>query len=160
MERANPESLRADLAHGHSRIIWLMDELDAHLEGLASDPTGAEFIVEAFQAYWTQFSDDLREHIREEEQDLFPLVRLHATDSDLSGLQGLQDEHARLIGDLDAFDVIADSFFAAPKGQNVSLVAKLQNLMESIRVHLVEHSRNERRFLRDVETRIADTCLT
>lgn len=160
MQRENTDTIRADLIHGHSRLTWLMDELDAHLTGLAAEPTGAEYVLDEFRAYWAEFRDDLRDHIIEEEDELFPLVRLHATDSDLTELGELQVEHARLLIELEKFGLEMDALAESEGEERCPVIRRMQTGAKTMREHLVAHSRHERQFLREVEGRIADACLT
>lgn len=160
MQRETTKTLHDDLAHGHSRLTWLMDEIDAHLNGLVAEPSSAEYVLDEFRAYWAEFRENLRDHIIEEEDELFPLVRLHATDSDLTELGELQVEHARLLIELEKFGLEMDSLFASEGDERAPVTRRMQASAKILREHLASHSRHERQFLRKVEERIADACLT
>lgn len=159
MHRESPETLHLDLVHGHSRIIWLLDEFEAHLRALHSEPTGAPYILEELEKYWDELRDHLREHIVEEEEELFPMVRLTATDFERRELVELQREHAELVRKLSGVEATVHRLFTAAEADRCPLVKSLAEQAGALREELVEHSRHERAFLRTIKSKLSASCL-
>lgn len=160
MERTNTHSLRDDLVHGHSRLVWLMDDIDAHLAGLAAEPLDRELLEEEFLTYSRAFAEELREHIDEEEGDLFPLVRSIAGGPEMDSLVELQRQHQQLLIDLGRWGVLIEELTGAPDERRAFVIGALCDHSRTIREHLVIHSKHERSFLLSVEDRLQVACLT
>lgn len=68
------EALMDDMHSEHLAHAALLRDLEARVSG-ASAPAGAEEAARALQAAWRKLTDDLAEHVRLEDEVLFPLFR-------------------------------------------------------------------------------------
>lgn len=154
MKDHTSDKIREELRHGHSGLILLLDEVDAHLAGLIdADSACCQVIIDDLDVYAGRFCDELTDHINEEEGDLFPLVAKFIGKSAVTSLTRLRGQHDELLSNVAHFlgvlQSVTDSECA--DADNVRL---LQRLSAEMRSHLVEHSREEKTFLRELEARL------
>jgi iron-sulfur cluster repair protein YtfE (RIC family) len=146
----------AQLSHGHSRLIWLLDDIDAHLEGLCSENESPELILEELVSYVRAFGDELDGHIDEEETDIFPQAAAVATEPERRELAEIEEEHRRLEERLARFWSKLAQLCEAPPDRYETCCVDLVEQARELRVALTAHSSHERDFLTRVEPRITD----
>jgi iron-sulfur cluster repair protein YtfE (RIC family) len=159
MRRNRPETIREQLGHGHSDLIRLLDEVDAHLRGLSAEPDAPDVILEEFVRYADRLHDEVVEHIAEEETELFPMIRTVAGAAQLDELSRLQSQHRQLLESLEAFTAALDELPSKPPAALCAGLRVLRRLASTLREDLRAHSQMERAFLREVEDRLSVTCL-
>ena len=151
MTTREQETLHGHFAHGHSRLTWLMDDLEAHVAGLRSATDAHELILEELTGFATRLTEELREHMGEEESNVFSLVRLRASNVQAEELDEIQREHQRLLGDLEAMWAAIEAARADPTPQIVQCLA---DTILTLKTNLQHHSSHERRFLADFEAQL------
>jgi hemerythrin-like domain-containing protein len=147
----------AHLSHGHTRLIWLLDDIEAHLQGLREGSDAPGLILDELVSYARSFMEELEGHIEEEETDLFPRAKSVAGDDELDELADLQGEHRHLEKQMRAFWAMLSK--ACEKGHRTRYETCFDDLFErvcSIREHLTAHSSHERAFLTQVEHRLTN----
>lgn len=159
MQRWTTQTIRDELRHGHSGLIWLLDEVDAHLRGLIEDPECPEMILEELIGYAKRFCDEVAGHIDEEEDDLFPLVQSVLAGPDLDELDSLSREHGELLCDLARLSTALGKLVEEPDSRVPETFADMLELSNQTRAHLAAHSKHERAFLRSIEDRLAHACI-
>lgn len=148
---ARPEAgpVRGKMAHGHSRLILLIDDLKAHIQGLC-ETSEQELLIEELLNYARFFTDELREHIAEEEADVFAVVAGFADEATVAELDSLFDEHRRIERELAALWQTLDGLRASEE-----TCKTLAGQVESLQSELLAHSVHERQFLGGVEQKLA-----
>lgn len=138
-----------ELVHGHSRLLWLIDEVDAHLRGLwEPDDENVEPILEELLSYWDTLRAELGAHMDHEEHDVFQTVDRVAPQF-AAQVSVLRAQHANLDKELQVLDgALRD--LASPAGRSLASGA-LRRAVERFREHFVAHSRDERGVLREIE---------
>jgi hemerythrin-like domain-containing protein len=145
----------AQMSHGHTRLIWLLDDIEAHLQGLREGTDAPELILDELISYARAFTEELHGHIEEEETDIFPRAQAIAGAQELDELANLHDEHRHIETQMRAFWVMLSK--ACEEGHRTRYETCFDDLFErllSIREHLTEHSSHERAFLTQVEQRL------
>ena len=150
----NPRALHfhGHLSHGHSRLTWLLDDLEAHVTGLQSDSDARDLILEELAEFATRLTGELRGHIEEEELEVFAAVRLRVGADDAAEIAALEEEHRALHANLDAMWAAIDATRADHTPQAVQ---RLADAVTALRQNLHNHSGHERRFLSEMELRLA-----
>lgn len=146
-------TLHGQLSHGHSRLTWLLDDLEAHVTGLQSDSDARDLILEELAVFAESLTTELRHHIEEEEQEVFALVRLRVAGEEAAELSALEEEHRGLHACLDALWAAIDATRADHTPQ---AVGRLADTVSTLRENLHHHSGHERRFLSEIEVRLGD----
>lgn len=159
MKRVKPQQIREQLYRGHSDLIRLLDEVDAHLQGLSAEPHAPEVIFEEFVRYASRLRDEITEHIAEEEGELFPMIRTVAGAAQLDGLSRLQSQHHLLLESLEGFMAALESLPPKPPDALCAGLGVLRRMASTLREDLREHSRDERAFLCEVDERLSIACL-
>lgn len=136
-----------ELRHGHSGLIWLLDEVDAHLRGLSDGPEHPEEIAEGLVHYVQRFCEEVIEHVEEEEEILFPLVRSKVSTAQRQELDRLMRQHRALLVSLHMLAGALPRDTTSCDQWREGTVERLHELSAATRTHLVQHSRDERRFM-------------
>ncbi len=144
------EPSRTEMAHGHTRLIWLLDDIEAHLDGLADGADDHELILEELVSFARSFTDELGGHIQEEESEIFPQAEQVAGEDGRRELAEILEEHRQLQAELDELWAL---FGRAADGLDVH-VSPLLARVRALREHLSAHSRHERLFLSRMEARV------
>lgn len=160
MQRQNASEIEADVVHGHSRFTWLMDEIVAHLRAWLEAPEAADLILDELVVYWTEFRDELRDHITEEETELFPLIAADAGHGEEQALAHLHTQHATLRRLIDLVDTQLVDLLGVDPDERSSFASALAGKTDELREELRAHSRDEREFLRGVQHNISNGCLS
>jgi iron-sulfur cluster repair protein YtfE (RIC family) len=63
-----------EFMHSHSHLTRLLEEIETHAQLLVHEVEDEAAIIEALRGFTVQFAQEIREHIREEETELFPRV--------------------------------------------------------------------------------------
>lgn len=142
------------MAHGHSRLIWLLDDIEAHLEGLCSVEEAHELILDELVSFTQSFAEELFEHIDEEEAEIFPSAEAIAAGDDHTHLGALDREHRMIEEDVRAFVDTLEQIAADESAWNDSCFRDLYGQVRSIRELLAAHSVHERSFLSQIEHRL------
>lgn len=146
----------SSLSHGHSRLIWLLDDIEAHVEALREGTEAPELLVEELVLYVRSFSAELHEHIEEEERDIFPRALSAAGEHARTEVAELDAEHRRLEAQIEAIWAKLSKLCEGPLDGNGICFTDLFEQVRSIRAHLSAHSNHERAFLSRVEHSLAE----
>lgn len=161
MTERSQETTQPQMAHGHTRLIWLLDDIDAHLDGLSSaDSEDQALILEELVSFTRAFHEELDGHIAEEEADIFPLAEAVATAEERSELEDINQEHRKLESMMKSFwQVLSQHCEETSARRHEPCCDQLFEQVRSIREHLVAHSAHERNFLMRVEPRVEDSSI-
>jgi hemerythrin-like domain-containing protein len=147
------------MAHGHTRLIWLLDDIEAHLDGIRGSEDPA-LIIEELISYTREFNDELDEHIGEEETRIFPAAARVASQEELEELDEIHDEHRQIEAQLQEFwEVLSQGCEQKNGARHGVCCDKLIALVSKMRQTLAAHSAHERQFLSQVEPRVEDLDL-
>ena len=147
-------TFKEQVAHGHTRLIWLLDDVEAHLQGL-HETDGEDLILEELVSFARAFTEELDEHIDEEETEIFPAAEAVAADAEHAQLEELDAEHRRLQAQMKEFwALMARAREEEQDRRHVSCLDELFDKVRSIREHLTSHSVHERTVLAKIEPRI------
>lgn len=139
-----------ELLHSHSDLTRLIEELETHARALREAPQEetTDLLAEVHN-YASQFSSSVREHIVEEEQELFPRCRPYLTVPERVKLERIREQHR------DLEDVIDKLFDYLNAARNADVLDS--DLAESVyvRARLLRytfnlHSEEERGFFEQI----------
>lgn len=154
------ETAHPPMAHGHTRLIWLLDDIDAHLEGLSGGGGDQALILEELVSFTRAFHEELEGHIAEEEADIFPLAAAVASPDELAELDEINREHRALEASMKSFWAGLSQFCEEnPVRRHEICCDQLLEHVRSIREHLIAHSAHERDFLTRVEPRVEGSSI-
>lgn len=151
------EDRHTEMAHGHTRLIWLLDDIEAHLEGLGEDSEERALILEELVSFARSFTDELDGHIAEEESTLFPAAEAVADDAERDELATIYAEHRDLEEHVQDFWALLSRACDGSDGRHGVCLDTLFEKVRSIREHLTAHSSHERAFLGRIEPRVEDS---
>ncbi len=149
-------SVHEQMSHGHTRLIWLLDDIQAHLEGLCEGTDEPELILEELVSYVRAFSEELDGHIEEEEADIFPRAEAASGDHGRKELVELEGEHRHLQAQMKAFWEMLSDACEKPIDGNGTCFNDLLERVGAIREDLARHSSHERSFLTQAEHRLRE----
>jgi len=132
-----PEDERENFVHGHSNLVRLLDEVEAHVEGLASCET-PNFMIAEMMPYWNAFKTELLEHVEEEETLVFPQLGGHSD----RGIQKLSAQHKDLETRIDEITQFIETY-----SHDDENFRRFQWLIENFRVAFKRHSAEEREYI-------------
>ena len=130
-----PADERERFVHGHSNLVRLLDEVEAHVEGLANCETPT-FMIAEMTPYWNAFKAELLEHVEEEETLVFPQLGGH------SAIQKLTEQHNDLKTRIDEITRVIETYT-----HDDETFRRFQRLIENFRVAFKRHSADEREFI-------------
>lgn len=130
----------SSLAHSHSALIFRMDELDAHAQGLAEASDDLAPLIDALHESFSLFNSDMLAHIAHEEGFVF--VEAQRGGLSASDVQVLVGEHRALCAGLEQLrEQIEQLNVATPSAQRASLVRSIAALRNTFVHHsITEHS--------------------
>ncbi|MFP4596773.1 MAG: hemerythrin domain-containing protein [Persicimonas sp.] len=150
-------SVHEQMSHGHTRLIWLLDDIQAHLEGLCEGTDEPELILEELVSYVRAFSEELDGHIEEEETDVFPRAEAVGGGDGRQELAELEAEHRSLQAQMKAFwTILSDACEISGEG-NGTCFDDLLDRVGAIRKELAAHSSHERAFLTQAEHQLRES---
>ena len=132
-----PAEEKEHFVHGHSSLVRLLDEVEAHIDGLQGCQT-PDFMIEEMKPYWNAFKLELIEHIDEEETEMFP----HLTGRNDRNLRTLQKQHADLKSRVDEITQFIQTYRHSEEH-----FKKFQWLIDDFRAAFKRHSADERAFI-------------
>lgn len=150
-------SVHEQMSHGHTRLIWLLDDIQAHIEGLREGTDEPELILEELVSYVRAFSEELDGHIEEEERDIFPRAEAVGGDDGREELAELEEEHRHLQADMKAFWTMLSDTCEKPVDGNGTCFTNLLDRVSAIREDLAAHSSHERAFLTQAEHQLRES---
>lgn len=129
---------REKFVHGHSNLLLLLDEVEAHVDGLAGCET-PEFMLAELQPFWNEFTAELVEHLEEEETDVFPNL---GPSQSARGLKRILEQHRDLQVRVDEINGFIDTYEHSEDN-----VKHFKWLIEDFRAAFRRHSSDEREFI-------------
>ncbi|HEU4405253.1 MAG TPA: hemerythrin domain-containing protein [Polyangiaceae bacterium] len=137
------------LDHDHVPLGELVSAVRSSLDSVArGDRTPLDVCTEVGEAV-AQLHDDLLEHFGREEEGFFPFL-LEALPDVAGRLSYLSSAHDTLCGTLARLNYLA----SRGPGAFIEQFRQVEALFERFEAAYVEHARDERAFLRDVDRRL------
>lgn len=129
---------REKFVHGHSRLLRLLDDVEAHVDGLVACEA-PEFMLNELRPFWNDFTAELVEHVDEEETEVFPNLGPGQSDR---GLRRILTQHRELQARVDEIDDFIDTYQHTEDN-----IKHFKWMIEDFRAAFRKHSADEREFI-------------
>lgn len=139
-----------DLLHSHSDLTRQIEELEAHACALRTAERDTEYVLTDLVEFADRFVADVRTHIAEEEEVVFPQCRPHLTASARALLHRILNQHRKLENSLDRLLEYLETARQNPNQIHDYLVESICLRTRLLRYTFAVHSDEERQFFREV----------